>query len=394
MPTITSLEAFPLQLPLAPGREAGGARYRAAPNVRSVYPARDETVLVRIATADHVGWGEALAPVAPEAPAVIINEVFAPLLVGTELEGPRPTAFRLQETMRERGHLNGHHADAVAGLDIALWDLTGHTHGLPVHTLLGGTYRTEVPLYLTTVGGATPAEKAEHAVAAHRAGFDAMKLHLSMDPRTVLTTVDAVLEALAGEPAGDRPAPQVAVDAHWVHQLGPARSLGRALDERGIWFFEAPLAPEDLRGHELLAQDLATPVAVGEAMRHRFEFAEWTARRAVGIAQPDIGRTGISEGFAIAGVTAANYVPIAPHHSMATSLAYAAGLQVSGAAESLAAMEYGPHTSLKSAALMSADFMADGAVSDGRVTLPTAPGLGVTVDEDAVRALAAQFPAR
>src|SRR5690606_9233159 len=114
---------------------------------------------------------------------------------------------------------------------------------------------------------------------------------------TVLETVDAVQAALEG-PA------QIAVDVHWVHDLAGARPLGRSFDDRGLWFFEAPLPPEDIEGHRALAAGMATPVAVGEAMRHRFEFAHWAARQAMQIAQPDIGRTGISEGAAIAAALA------------------------------------------------------------------------------------------
>ncbi|HXA59524.1 MAG TPA: enolase C-terminal domain-like protein, partial [Streptosporangiaceae bacterium] len=268
MSVIRSVEAFVLRL----GKDDGGAaRYISAPPVRSVYPSREETLFVRIATDDHVGWGEALTPVAPEAPAAVITHLFAPLLVGTDLAatGVRPVTTLLQASMRERGHLGGHHADAVAGVDIALWDLFGQIHRLPVHQLLGGAYRTEVPLYLTSVAGATPPERAEQAAAARADGFTRMKLHLTTEPRRALETVDAVLGAL------DDPDAKVAVDAHWVHGQGAASRLGRALDERGAWFFEAPLAPEDLPGHSALAAMLATPVAVGEAMRHRFEFAQW-----------------------------------------------------------------------------------------------------------------------
>lgn len=390
MGVIRSVEAFPLRLP--GGAKPGvSQRYRSVPHVRSVYPSRDETLLVRIATDDHVGWGEALTPVTPEAPASIVQHLFAPLLVGTVVAGPRPVTFRLQEAMRERGHLEGHHADAVAAVDTALWDLLGQETGRPVHELLGGAYRDRVPLYLTTVGGSSAQEKAEAAVEAYETGLSRMKLHLSMDPAEVLRIVDAVLDALAQVATDDRAA-RIAVDTHWVHDLGPARHLARAFDERGVWFFEAPLAPEDLRGHTTLAQGAATPIAVGEAMRSRFSFAQWAAAGAMQVAQPDIGRTGISEGSAIATATAAHHIPIAPHHSMATALAYAAGLHVTAAAEHVAAMEFGPGVLAKSEALMTSEAMAADAVSDGSVPIGTLPGLGVVVDEDAVRALSARFP--
>ena len=390
MGVIRRVEAFPLRLPSSAGQQTP-ERYRSVAHVRSVYPTRDETLLVRIATDDHVGWGEALTPVTPEAPAAVVERLLGPLLIGADVRGARPVTFGLQESMRERGHLEGHHADAVAAVDTALWDLLGKEMVRPVHELLGGAYRNRVPLYLTTVGGTGPEEKAAAAVEAYRGGFTRMKLHLSMDPEGVLRVVDAVLDALSRVAGQDRP-PRIAVDTHWVHDLASARHLARAFDERGVWFFEAPLAPEDLSGHELLAAGSTTPVAVGEAMRSRFAFAQWAARRAVAVAQPDVGRTGISEGSAIAGAVAAHHLPIAPHHSMATALAYAAGLHVTAAAELVAAMEFGPGVLAKSSDLMTSEAMAEGAVADGSVPIGAAPGLGVEVDEAAVRALAARFP--
>lgn len=381
MSVIRSVEAFVLRLPKP---DAPAERYHSAPNVRSIYPARDEVLLVRVASDEHVGWGEALTPVTPEAPAAIINELLAGMVIGSAAGPPPPVTFRMQESMRERGHLAGHHMDAVAAVDTALWDLWGKQLGQPVHALLGGRYRDEVPVYLTSVSGRTPEEKASGAADGYRAGHRRMKLHLSMDSATVVATLDAVQAALADEDQ----AVQIAVDVHWVHDVAGARPLGRAFDERGVWFFEAPLAPEDLAGHTQLAAGMATPVAVGEAMRHRFEFTQWADARAMSIAQPDIGRTGISEGRAIAATLAAHHVPIAPHHSMATALAYAAGLHVSAAAELVTAMEFGPGMIEKSRPLMRAWFMDSTSVAGGAVALSDRPGLGVDVDEDAVRALA------
>ncbi|QOR71549.1 mandelate racemase/muconate lactonizing enzyme family protein [Ruania alkalisoli] len=377
--TIRSVEAFIVRLPK---EGAPPERYRSAPHVRSIYPSHDEILLVRIATDHAVGWGEALTPVTPEAPAAIVTELLAGMVIGTVAGPPAPLTFRMQETMRERGHMSGHHMDAVAAVDIALWDLWGRTLGQPVHALLGGAYRDAVPVYLTSVPGDSPEEKARGAVMGYRDGHRRMKLHLSMEPAGVLATVDAVQGALDGSV-------QVAVDTHWVHDVATARPLGRAFDERGVWFFEAPLAPEDIDGHQFLAAGMATPVAVGEAMRNRFEFAHWATRNAMQIAQPDIGRTGISEGASIATALAAHHVPIAPHHSMATSLAYAAGLHVAASAERVLAMEFGPGTVEKSRPLMDAWFM-DAPVTDGAIALSDRPGLGVEVDEAAVWALAGE----
>ncbi|ACQ82186.1 Mandelate racemase/muconate lactonizing protein [Beutenbergia cavernae DSM 12333] len=387
MGVIRTVETFRLRIDK--GAPPDAPRFVASPRVRSIYPTADETLLVRIATDDAVGWGEALAPASPEAPGALVDHVFAPALIGADLAtGVRPLTRRLQQTGRERGHLSGIQADALAAIDTALWDLLGHELGLPAHLLLGGSERAHVPVYLTSVEGSDDAARAASARAARDAGHTRFKLHLTTSPEETLASYDAVSDAVG-------PGARIAVDAHWVHQLGDARRLARGLDERGAWFFEAPLAPEDLAGHVTLAAGAITPIAVGEAMRHRFEFAQWAQAQAVRIAQPDIGRTGITEGLAIAGVLEAQHVPIAPHHSMATGIAYAAGLHVCAAADDLLAMEWSPHVLRRSAGFMDVSPLElargddGGSPLGGSVPLPSGPGLGLTVDDDAVRALAA-----
>ena len=389
MTTIRRVEAFPLRLP-ADGPPPAD-RYVCDPQVRSIYPTRDELVLVRIATDDHVGWGEALTPVAPEAVAALVDHAIAPMLVGRHLDGPRPLTAAIQEAMRERGHLEGHHADAVAAVDLALWDLAGRCSGLPVATLLGGPRRAEIPLYLTSLPGADDDARAASARDAYEAGFHRMKVHLtSADPRSTLRSLDAVLAAVAEVEDPAEPA-RIAVDTHWVHDLGAAQLLADALGERGIWFLEAPLAPEDRHGHEQLQRLGRVTIAVGEQIRSRFTFAEWAARRAMGIAQPDICRTGISDASTVAALTAAHHIPLAPHLSMATGLGFAATLHVAAATELLAAVEFSPPLLTRGRDLLATMPLTPPA--SGTIHLPDGPGLGVVVDEAAVRSLAARFPA-
>src|SRR5699024_2534252 len=106
------------------------------------------------------------------------------------------------------------------------------------------------------------------------------------------------------------------------------------------WFLEAPLVPEDLVAHTELARRSRLPIAVGEAMRNRYEFEQWFAAGAIGVAQPDIGRTGITEGMVIGELAAARHLPVAPHHSSGLGIALAAGLSVAAAAETMAVFEY------------------------------------------------------
>ncbi|MEV0159842.1 mandelate racemase/muconate lactonizing enzyme family protein [Nonomuraea fuscirosea] len=347
-----------------PPQEEG---YFLRPPWRSLYSARFETLLVSITCADGTtGWGEALAPVAPEVPAAIVERLLAPALIGQDPTRVRPLWERLTGLMRERGHLTGHQADALAAVDIALWDLAGKLTGLSVASLLGGAFTDDVPVYVSGLPRPTDAERAALAEEWAAKGATSVKLHLGHGVEEDLATVDAV--AASGL--------KVAVDAHWVYDVPSAVRLARGLAERGALFLEAPLAPEDVEGHRELVRRAELPIAVGETLRNRYEFAHWLSRRALGLAQPDVGRTGITELMSIAELAAAHHVPVAPHHSTGLGVALAAGLHVSAALGNLACFEYQPTTCEVAGTILTAP-LPGGA---GGFPLPAGPGLGVEVD--------------
>jgi galactonate dehydratase len=374
---VLKLRADTAYLGALPDGSAPASGYAVRDPWRSLYSDRYETLLVQITAEDGTsGWGETLAPVAPEVPAAVVDLLLGPVLVGTPATAPRPAWSRLRDLMRERGHLAGHQADALAAVDTALWDLAGRLTGRRVADLLGGAFREEIPTYVSGLPRPDDAERAALAADWVRRGARSVKLHLGHGVRADLATVDAVRAAA--------PELRIAVDAHWAYPLDAALRLARGLAERECWFLEAPLAPEDVAGHAELASRAELPVAVGEALRNRFEFAQWLDARALRIAQPDVARTGITELMAIAEVCAARHVPVAPHHSVGLGVALAAGLQVSAAVEDLPAFEYQPTSVAVGARVLTRPVD----VGAGSMSLPTGPGLGVEVDADAVAALA------
>ena len=353
------------------------AEYAVRAPYRSLYSSRYETLLVRVTAEDGtIGWGEALAPVAPEVPAAIVDLLLAPVLRGMNATRPRPAWSRLRDLMRERGHLVGHQADALAAVDIALWDLAGRLSGRGVADLLGGAFRTDIPTYVSGLPEPTDAGRARLARGWTDRGARAVKLHLGNGVDADLATVDAVQVAA--------PTLRIAVDAHWVYSLEDAVRLAHGLAERRVWFLEAPLAPEDVAGHAELVARSPVPVAVGEALRNRYEFSHWLDSRAVRIAQPDIARTGITEAMVIAELCAARHIPVAPHHSIGLEVALAAGLHVAAALDNLEVFEYQPTSTEIGGRIVRTPI----AVRPDGFTLPTGPGLGVDVDADAVNRLA------
>lgn len=383
---IVSVEAIVLKVapeeaylgPLRDGTAIGSA-YTVRKPWRSLYSARYETLLVKVAAADgSVGWGEALAPVGPEVPAAVVDHLIAPVLLGMDPTSPRASTSRLRGLMRERGHLVGHQADALAAVDIALWDLAGRILGVSTTTLLGGALRTSIPTYVS--GLPRPTDDARVALARkwEQRGAMAVKLHLGYGLEADLATVDRIRSST--------PSLRVAVDAHWAYDVSTATRMAAYLAEQGVWFLEAPLEPEDVTGHAELVARSPIPIAVGESLRNRYEFCHWLNSRSLHIAQPDVGRTGITEAMTIAALCEARHIPIAPHHSVGLGIALAAGLQVAASAETVSAFEYQPSSTVVGAQILETPPEHDAA----SFMLPSGPGLGVDVDEDAVRKLAEQ----
>ena len=350
---------------------------------RSLYASRFETLLVAVTASDGTtGWGEALAPVGPEVPAEIVSRLLRPTLLGAPVGAVRPAWHRLRDLMRERGHLTGHQADALAAVDIALWDLVGRQRGLPVAELLGGAFRRTVPAYVSGLPADTDEERAALAAEWAASGVTLVKLHLGRGVREDLATVDAVL-------AADERL-RVAVDAHWAYGVADAVRLGIALGRRErVAFLEAPLAPEDVEGHRELGRRLDLPVAVGETLRNAYEFRHWLDRRALSLAQPDVARTGLTEALSIAQLAAAHHVPVAPHHSVGLGVATAAGLHLAAALPDMPYFEYQPTTWEAAGRVLRAPLAG---TPGAGLPLPEGPGLGVEVDEEFVLGHASVHP--
>ncbi|MEV5297459.1 mandelate racemase/muconate lactonizing enzyme family protein [Amycolatopsis methanolica] len=309
-------------------------------------------------------------------PAAIVDRMLAGWLTGREITGVRPLWLGLRDLMRERGHLVGHQADALAAVDIALWDLYGKLTGLSAADLLGGAVRTHVPAYISGLARSTDAERAALAADWVPKGATQVKLALGKGIEADLATFDAVAEAA--------PSMRIAVDAHWAYRIGEAVELGQELDRRKSLVFEAPLVPEDVGGHAELARRIRTPVAVGEAMRNRYEFADWLGRRALRLAQPDVARTGITEAMSIAELASAHHVPVACHHSVGLGIALAAGIHVSSACADTPFFEYQPDTIPVAQSILRTPLAA----GPTGFAVPTGPGMGIDVDADVITELA------
>lgn len=377
---ISHVECFPLRITpqqayLGGSAQEGDTDYYYRPEYRCVYSRKMETCLVRITTDDgHVGWGEALAPVVPQVIAELITHLFAPLLKGQSPFSSAVLNSRMYDAMRDRGHITGYHIDALAAVDIALWDLKGNILNQPVYQLLGGAYRDSIPCYVS--GLPEPDLDARCALAKRwqEKGFTAVKLALGYGVKEDINNVRAIRETL-GEEA------DIFLDAHWNYSVAQAAELANALHPLGLGFLEAPLLPEDIAGHRELRAKSPVPVALGETERTRYQFKPFIEQRAADILQPDVGRTGISELMHIAALAETWNLQVAPHLSVGLGPCIAASIHVAAAIPNLFMLEYQPPVFAIANQLLNTPLVCE----QGHYQLPHAAGLGIDINEDRLR---------
>ena len=378
---IVSIQAYALKIPPAgadsdEGKgpvEAFGDYTVAVDAWTSIYSRNHETCLVRLETDDGlVGWGEGQAPVAPRATAAIVDDLCAPLLLGRDPFDVEYLWYRLYSAMRERGHVTGFYVDALAAVDLALYDLLGKALRKPVYKLLGGAFRPDVPIY-AGLGGERPDAVAAHARELLSAGYRALKLHLRMPNPQLLAVVEAVRRAVG-------PVTELMVDVHGTRDVSAAIELGRGLQALGVRWLEAPCQPEDIRGQAEVARALSMQVATGEWLRTVWEWRNWITLRGFDVAMPDVARTGLSEGKRIAALCDSFNLPIAPHVGGGGILSVAATIHYSLAIPNFQIMEHSHEAHAHKGSIA----LSYPTPHNGRFAAPQGPGLGVEIDETAL----------
>jgi galactonate dehydratase len=380
---ITDIEAIPIRIKraeaylgaLPPG--ANASTYFLRPPYRALYSSNFETAFVKVTTSDGVtGWGEALAPVAPEVVSTIINQLLTPVLIGRDPLAGDALWNVMYDLMRERGYYGGFMLDAISACDIALWDIRGQYLNQPVYTLLGGPHRTKIPCYVSGLPKPNDQERAKLAETWVERGFLKFKLAAGYGVKADTVSIATLRQSLG-------PDASLLLDAHWVYTLDEAITLGRQLETQGAALLEAPLNPEDIDGHIKLAEAVAIPVAIGETERTRYQFKPWLVHRGADVLQPDVGRTGITELMKIAHMAEAFNIPVAPHLSVGLGPCIAASIHAAAAIPNLWLLEYQPPVFELANTLLMDPLVCE----QGQYHLPSGPGLGIRIDEQKLRAL-------
>ncbi len=333
----------------------------------TVYPIFDRSVLVRIETVSGiVGWGETYGLVAPRAVGEIINDLLAGFVVGRDPTDPSSIFDDLYALCRVRGYTGGFYVDALAAIDIALWDIAGRQARCSLADLLGGAIRSTVPAYVSGLPEDTVERRADLAVSWQSRGFNSFKFALPVVDDGLSVEVKTLRAALG-------PKARIAADLHWAHTADQALSLIDEMSPYGLWFVEAPVWPEDIAGLGRICSESSDPIAVGEEWRTVHDMLHRIEHCGISIVQPEMGHKGVTSFLRIHECAMENGIEVIPHATVGAGIFLAASLQVSATLPAVTAHEFQHSVFEPNRGLLTGSMDCVGGV----YSLPSEHGLGV-----------------
>ena len=273
---------------------------------------------------------------------------------------------------------------ALAGVEMALWDIKGKALGVPVYQLLGGKVRDSVKCYANAwfAGAKKPEEFAQKAKIAVKNGFSGLKWdpfgkeYLNINPKHLNEALDCI--AAVKDAVGDQV--HLIIEGHGRFNVPTAVRIGNALEKFGILWFEEPIPPDDKKGIAWVRSKIATPVSGGERLYSRFEYADYLRMECADFWQPDVSHAGgIMEVRKIAAMAESHYIPVCPHNPSGP-VANAATLQLAACIPNFYLLE-----------TMANDIPWRADVSTEKVKfensemfIPDLPGLGIDINEEEI----------
>lgn len=336
---------------------------------------RQNWLFVKVMTDEGIyGWGEASVEGQELAAQAAIHTLAERSVIG---EDPRNVDLIWQKMYRHGFWKGGFiYNTAISGIDQAIWDIKGKALGVPVYELLGGKVRDKIRTY--THGGPFNAEKCmEMGFAGIKTGvgrfevadnrYDGAKKYGEMlkECRKIIGD-DAVL----------------ATDHHGQSNVRDSMALLEVAKDYNLHFFEEPISPENSQLYRQIHDNQwNVPIAAGERLYSRFDFREIIANQLLDIIQPDICHCGgISEIRKIAYMAEPYLIKFAPH-SPNGPVATAASMQVAAAMQNFDILEFAQTVYLRPEI-----YDIDLKPVDGYFKIPTKPGLGIELDEEAMKA--------
>lgn len=372
---IATVNAIPLSFSYGQGRSIGGSRGRT--------DTRATTLVSLETTCGAIGWGEAFAP--PRAVAALIEDIFA-----DEIKGLDPSAIESLAEWVYTGEIGGYHIgrgplmqSALAGVETAMWDLRGQKRGKPIHELLSGDNNKHIIPYASTMyfcdSEEDPVESIRDAV---EEGYDAVKIKIGKNIKSDLERVEAARDALPNDG-------HLMVDYNGNYTAKQAIQSIKQISTYDITWVEEPVPPENYSGYREIKTRTDVPLAAGEAHASRFEFKELIDNNLVDIIQPNVSKCGgLSEAMLLAKMATTENILVRPH-VWNSAIGTIASLHF---AVSLPSYPYhygkSPEPILfecdRSDNPLRTDILKQPLQLTGDLSAPKNPGLGVSVDVDAI----------
>ena len=360
---ITDVSAFVLRLPV----------------VTDACDGSQDTALIRITTDEGIiGWGKV-----DSCPSVVKAVVDAPLShkicngLANILKGRDPLAIdACMEAMQVEANYYarvGVGAHAMAGINIALWDIAGKAAGQPVYRLLGAEKGGSFRAYCSVLFGDTPALTYDLARRYADEGFTAVKFGWGPMGQDEANDIDLIRQARRG--VGDDI--DVLIDAGQVWDWQTALKRAHQFEEFRPFWIEEPLHPDDIAGYRELTRQSPIDIATGEAESEIAKFRALVEEGGLQWIQPDPGRCGIST-FVAAGRFAREHGAKVVNHSFKSGITIAASLHALAGVGGGSLFEYCMSESPLRRGLTKESFD----VVDGFIAVPEEPGLGVTINQE------------
>lgn len=307
-----------------------------------------------------------------ESAMVVLGRHLAPALLGTDPTNLNALHRRMDGAIRNQ-HI------AKSALDMAAWDAWGKAAGMPVHQLLGGKRRSSIRC-MWSIGGSTPEESAAEVLEAKKLGYDGCMIKIGgPDWRLDAARTEAVRAAVG-------PEYPLIVDANQGWDLDTARRYGRAIRDLGILFFEQPLQSWDVEGMAALRRSLDVPISADEGVATLQDALRLIRAEAVDVFSIKVTKNGgIRPAKAICDLAEAHGVQVFFNSMIEEGVTQAASLQLGASCANLVSTIGHAYFSPNRLERDISDFSRLIHVSEGRVEVSDAPGLGVTLDRDVVR---------
>lgn len=365
---ITNVEAIELRLP--------------EEQVKPIPCGVQDTLIVKITTDEGiVGIGEVES--SPRIAKAVLNAPMSNIFItglGRLLIGKNPLDIEpINQLLYSSSLFCGRGAilaQAIGGIDIALWDIAGKYYNQPIYQLLGGAFRKEIPVYASIKFADTPEETFQRGRECLEAGYQAIKFGygpLGQSEQLDVALIRAAYDSVAGKC-------DFMLDAGTRWDLRTAKRRAKQVEGMNPLWIEEPMNPSDFEGYKELCASSNIPIAAGEAECGMIDYRNWLDYSRSDILQIDLARNGFTVARKIGDMAELRGMKLT-NHCFTTPINLTAGLHWIMSRKNTTFAEF----SIQDGPLRNELVTPMPMAKNGIVTLSDAPGLGIELNEDVVR---------